>query len=77
MRCDMKNIYKVLMVILLLVIMPVVMGVIVVKLFLSGNGTILAILFIGLVVLSILASINKVIAWNKSKKEQDNIKKEN
>lgn len=73
----MKNIYKVLMVILLLVIMPVVMGVIVVKLFLSGNGTILTILFIGLVVLSILASINRVIAWNKSKKEQDNIKKEN
>ena len=73
----MKNIYKVLMVILLLVIMPVVMGVIVVKLFLSGNGTILTILFIGLVVLGILASINRVIAWNKSKKEQDNIKKEN
>lgn len=73
----MKNIYKVLMTILLLVIMPVVMGVIVVKLFLSGNGTILTILFIGLVVLGILASINKVIAWNKSKKEQDNIKKEN
>lgn len=65
------------MTILLLVIMPVVMGVIVVKLFLGGNGTILTILFIGLVVLSILASINKLIAWNKSKKEQDNIKKEN
>ena len=73
----MKNIYKVLMVILLLVIMPVVMGVIVVKLFLSGNGTILTILFIGLVVLGILASVNRFIAWNKSKKEQDNIKKEN
>ena len=73
----MKNIYKILMTILLLVIMPVVMGVIVVKLFLGGNGTILAILFIGLVVLSILASINRVIAWNKSKKEQDNINKEN
>ena len=64
----MKNIYKVLMTILLLVIMPVVMGVIVIKLFLGGNSTILTILFIGLVVLGILASINKVIAWNKSKK---------
>lgn len=73
----MKNIYKILMVILLLVIMPVVMGVVVIKLFLGGHGAILAILFIGLVVLSILASINRVIAWNKSKKEQDNIKKEN
>ena len=64
----MKNIYKVLMTILILVIMPVVMGVIVIKLFLSGHGTILTILFIGLVVLGILASINRVIAWNKSKK---------
>ena len=64
----MKNIYKILMTILLLVIMPVVMGVIVIKLFLGGNGAILTILFIGLVVLSILASINRVIAWNKSKK---------
>ena len=64
----MKNIYKVLMAILILVIMPVVMGVIVIKLFLSGNGTILTILFIGLVVSGILASINRVIAWNKSKK---------
>lgn len=73
----MKNIYKVLMVILLLVIMPVVVGVIVIKLFLGGHGAILIILFIGLVVLGILASINRVIAWNKSKKEQDNIKKEN
>ena len=73
----MKNIYKILMTILLLVIMPVVMGVIVVKLFLGGNGTILIILFIGLVVLGILASINRVIAWNKSKKEQDSINKEN
>ena len=73
----MKNIYKILMVILLLVIMPVVMGVIVIKLFLSGNGTILTILFIGLVVLSILASVNRFIAWNKSKKEQDSINKEN
>lgn len=73
----MKNIYKVLMAILLLVIMPVVMGVIVIKLFLGGHGIILTILFIGLVVLGILASINRVIAWNKSKKEQDSIKKEN
>ena len=73
----MKNIYKILMAILILVIMPVVMGVIVVKLFLGGNGTILTILFIGLVVLGILASVNRFIAWNKSKKEQDSIKKEN
>ena len=69
----MKNIYKILMTILLLVIMPVVMGVIVVKLFLGGNGTVLIILFIGLVVLGILASVNRLIAYNKSKKaEKDN-----
>ena len=49
------------MTILLLVIMPVVMCVIVVKLFLGGNGTILTILFIGLVVLGILALIELLL----------------
>ena len=73
----MKNIYKILMVILLLVIMPVVVGVVVIKLFLGGHGVILAIGFFILVILGILASVNRFIAWNKSKKEQDNIKKEN
>lgn len=73
----MKNIYKILMTILILVIMPVVVGVVVIKLFLGGHGVILAIGFFILVILGILASVNRFIAWNKSKKEQDNIKKEN
>lgn len=69
----MKNIYKILMVILLLVIMPVVMGVVVIKLFLGGHGVILAIGFLVLVILGILASVNRLIAYNKSKKaEKDN-----
>ena len=64
----MKNIYKVLMAILILVIMPVVVGVVVIKLFLGGHGAILAIGFFVLVILGILASVNRVIAYNKSKK---------
>lgn len=73
----MKNIYKVLLLVLFYLIMPVVMGVVVIKLFVGGHGVILAIGFFILVILGILASINRFIAWNKSKKEQDNIKKEN
>ena len=45
-------------------IVPVVLGVIVVKLFVSGNGTILFIIFIGLIVLEIIAAI---IKYNKNK----------
>ena len=73
----MKNIYKVLMVILLLVIMPVVVGVVVIKLFLGGHGVILAIGFFILVILGILASVNRLIAYNKSKKQEEGFKKEN
>lgn len=69
----MKNIYKILMAILILVIMPVVVGVVVIKLFVGGHGVILAIGFFILVILGILASVNRVIAYNKSKKaEKDN-----
>ena len=64
----MNKVLKIMLVLLICLVMPVVMGVVVIKLFLNGNGTILTILFIGLVVLGILASINRVIAWNKSKK---------
>ena len=73
----MKNIYKVLLLVLFYLVMPVVVGVVVIKLFLGGHGVILAIGFFILVILGILASVNRFIAWNKSKKEQDNIKKEN
>lgn len=45
-------------------IVPVVLGVIVVKLFIGGNGTILFIIFIGLIVLEIIAAI---IKYNKNK----------
>ena len=73
----MNKILKIMLVLLVFLVMPVVVGVIVIKLFLGGHGAILAIGFLVLVILSILASINRVIAWNKSKKEQDNINKEN
>ena len=69
----MKNIYKVLLLVLFYLVMPVVMGVVVIKLFVGGHGVILAIGFFILVILGILASVNRLIAYNKSKKaEKDN-----
>ena len=65
------------LVLLVCLVMPVVVGVVVIKLFLGGHGVILAIGFFILVILGILASVNRFIAWNKSKKEQDKFKKEN
>ena len=61
----MKNTLSTLIgVIIFYFIVPVVLGVIVVKLFISGNGTILFIIFIGLIVLEIIAAI---IKYNKNK----------
>ena len=61
----MKNTLSTLIgVIIFYFIVPVVLGVIVVKLFVSGNGTILFIIFIGLIVLEIIAAI---IKYNKNK----------
>ena len=73
----MNKVLKVMLVLLICLVMPVVVGVVVIKLFLGGHGVILAIGFLVLVILGILASVNRLIAYNKSKKEQDNIKKEN
>ena len=73
----MNKVLKVMLVLLICLVMPVVVGVVVIKLFLGGHGVILAIGFFILVILGILASVNRLIAYNKSKKEQDNIKKEN
>lgn len=64
----MKNTLSTLIgVIIFYFIVPVVLGVIVVKLFVSGNGTILSIIFIGLIVLEIIAAIIKLIKYNKNK----------
>lgn len=73
----MNKVLKIMLVLLVFLVMPVVVGVVVIKLFLGGHGVILAIGFFILVILGILASVNRLIAYNKSKKEQDNIKKEN
>lgn len=73
----MNKILKIMLVLLVCLVMPVVVGVVVIKLFLGGHGVILAIGFFILVILGILASVNRFIAWNKSKKEQDKFKKEN
>ena len=64
----MKNTLSTLIgVIIFYFIVPVVLGVIVVKLFVSGNGTILFIIFISLIVLEIIAAIIKLIKYNKNK----------
>ena len=69
----MNKILKIMLVLLVFLVMPVVVGVIVIKLFLGGHGVILAIGFFILVILGILASVNRLIAYNKSKKvEKDN-----
>ena len=69
----MNKILKIMLVLLICLVMPVVVGVVVIKLFLGGHGVILAIGFFILVILGILASVNRVIAYNKSKKaEKDN-----
>ena len=69
----MNKVLKIMLVLLICLVMPVVVGVVVIKLFLGGHGAILAIGFFALVILGILASVNRVIAYNKSKKaEKDN-----
>ena len=69
----MNKVLKVMLVLLVFLVMPVVVGVVVIKLFLGGHGLILAIGFFILVILGILASVNRLIAYNKSKKvEKDN-----
>ena len=69
----MNKVLKIMLVLLVCLVMPVVVGVVVIKLFLGGHGVILAIGFLVLVILGILASVNRLIAYNKSKKvEKDN-----
>jgi len=73
----MNKVLKVMLVLLVFLVMPVVVGVVVIKLFLGGHGVILAIGFFILVILGILASVNRLIAYNKSKKQEEGFKKEN
>lgn len=61
----MKNIFKVLLTLLILVVMPVLSAYIVAKLFLEGKGGILVIIFIVLIVLSIILSIHRLIKSRK------------
>ena len=69
----MNKVLKIMLVLLVFLVMPVVVGVVVIKLFLGGHGVTLAIGFLVLVILGILASVNRFIAYNKSKKaEKDN-----
>jgi len=65
----MDNRLKVLITILVLVVMPVVSAYVVAKLFIQGKGGILVIIFIGLIVLSVILSIYRLVKYNKRDKE--------
>lgn len=65
----MDNRLKVLITILVLFVMPVLSAYIVVKLFIQGKGGILVIIFIGLIVLSVILSIYRLVKYNKRDKE--------
>lgn len=63
----MNRALKILLTILILVVMPTLCAYIVVKLFVSGKGTILAIVFLILIALTVSASIFRLVKYNKNK----------
>jgi len=60
---------KIIIGLLVFFVMPVLSAYIVVKLFLGGKGGILVIIFIGLIVLSVILSIYRLVKYNKRDKE--------
>ena len=66
----MKNILKTITgIIILYLIMPVILGVIIVKAFKDNNGTLLIIIFVSLIVLSIALSIFKFIKYKRDNRK--------
>ena len=60
---------KIIICLLVFLVMPVVSAYVVAKLFIQGKGGILAIIFIGLIVLSVILSIYRLVKYNKRDKE--------
>lgn len=60
---------KIIIGLLVFFVMPVLSAYIVVKLFIQGKGGILVIIFIGLIVLSVILSIYRLVKYNKRDKE--------
>ena len=64
----MKNILKTIIgLIIFYLIIPILLGVIIVKSFNDNNGTLLVIIFVSLIVLSIALSIFRFIRYKKNK----------
>ena len=64
----MNKLLKILLTILILFVMPVLVAYAVVKLFVTGKGTILAIVFLGLIALEVFIAIFRLVKYNKNKK---------
>lgn len=62
----MNNGLKIIISILLLIVMPVLSAYIIVKLFVNGKGTILAIIFFSLIVLGVIAEIIRFVRSRKN-----------
>ena len=56
---------KIIIGLLIYLIMPVILALIVVKLFLNGKGTVLFIILIALIILEIIAAIFKLVKYKK------------
>lgn len=64
----MKNILKTIIgLIIFYLIIPILLGVIIVKSFKDNNGTLLVIIFVSLIVLSIVLSIYRFVKYKKNK----------
>ena len=66
----MKNIFKVLLTLLILVVMPILLGIIVVGAFRYNKVTLLIILFFSLIALSVTFSVIRFVKYNKRDKEE-------
>ncbi len=66
----MKNIFKVLLALLILVVMPILLGIIVVGAFRYNNSVLLIILFFSLIALSVTLSVIRFVKYNKRDKEE-------
>lgn len=66
----MKNIFKVLLTLLILVVMPILLGIIVVGAFRYNNSVLLIILFFSLIALSVTLSVIRFVKYNKRDKEE-------
>lgn len=62
-----NKVLKALIAILVLFVLPVVSGVIIVKLFVTGKGITLMIIFISLIILSVALSVYRFIKYKRDK----------